>query len=238
MSARIAVIAAALDVRSRALSAYWESLSAAERARAARFVHENDRARFVAARGILREILGAALGIAPGALALSAGPFGKPFLLRDGLAAPLRFSLSHSGGLLVVALACREVGVDVELARPIPRHRLDSLIALALAPREQAALRSLALGSREAAFYRAWVRREALAKAQGSGFAPAPVAGDWAACDLDLGPGVFAALAAEGAAPEIAFMRLPLAEPARGRPGPKGPLSAPSGHGPRLPQPL
>src|SRR5204863_518086 len=86
---------------------------------------------------------------------------------------PLRFNLSHSAGWAMFALAWdREVGVDLESAARLTRN-VDGLTALAtrvLSTRELAIWRALPdTAAREAAFLRAWTRKEAYAKATGQG---------------------------------------------------------------------
>ena len=62
------------------------------------------------------------LGLAPGALTVSHEPGGRPCLPGIGL----HVSISHCrSGLVAVALsAAGPVGVDVELVRPLPWHRM------------------------------------------------------------------------------------------------------------------
>jgi hypothetical protein len=70
------------------------------------------------------------------------------------------------------------------------------------APHERAAMAMDAGGKRGGAFFRSWVRREALAKATGRGVVFPPASGDAARFgvrDLDGIPGYAAALASEGA---------------------------------------
>ena len=177
-------------------------LSDDERERAARFVRERDGARWAAAHGILRALLGRYLDADPRALRFVAGEHGKPALSDAQGGAALRFNLSHSAGVALYALAAgREVGVDVEL----PHRPLD---ALALAQRvfgadEARRLEPLDAPAREREFLRLWTRHEALVKCQGTGIArylrsgvgrPAP----WV-LELDApAPGAAAALALDG----------------------------------------
>jgi 4'-phosphopantetheinyl transferase len=144
-------------------------LSPTERERAARFRFDRDRARYVAAHGAMRCILGDALGRPPASLAFEVGPLGKP-ALADHPA--LHFNLSHSRDLAVLAVTTHgPVGVDVEAALPIP----DS-VAVAEAnfsPAERAALRRLPEAERVAGFHRLWTRKEAYLKAIGTGLSHA-----------------------------------------------------------------
>ncbi|CAA9549445.1 MAG: hypothetical protein AVDCRST_MAG19-668, partial [uncultured Thermomicrobiales bacterium] len=73
---------AALD-RPGELPGLLAALSADERERAGRFRADRDRGRFVAARGLLREILGRYLGREPGSLRFRYGAHGKPTLVED-----------------------------------------------------------------------------------------------------------------------------------------------------------
>ena len=134
-----------------------------ESARAARFRSPEARDRFVAGRALLKTVLGARLGRPPAVVRLRIEPSGRPELLDPE--ACLHFSVAHSGVRVVVALAEREVGVDIERLRPLPD-------ALDLARRffdasEAAALEAEPAERRSAAFLELWTRKEALLKARG-----------------------------------------------------------------------
>lgn len=145
-------------------------LSAEERERADRFLFEPDRRRFRAARGTLRRILGDRLGISPGAVAFRILPGGKPALAPPFDASGLRFNLSHSGDILLVALAeGREVGADVERVREDLDWR--PLAERFLPEGPAAALAGLPPAEGRTAFYRAWTLAEAFGKAAGIGLA-------------------------------------------------------------------
>jgi 4'-phosphopantetheinyl transferase len=142
-----------------------EPLSHDERERVRRFHFERDRRRFVTARGLLRFLLGHYVGRDPADLRFGYGPRGKPFLAgNDGP----RFSLSHSGGLVVLAFARdRELGVDIEQERPLPEA--EDLARCYFSPWERAELRRLSPRERQPAFFRCWTRKEAFIKATGNG---------------------------------------------------------------------
>jgi 4'-phosphopantetheinyl transferase len=147
------------------------TLSAAERARAARFVFERDRRRYLAAHAALRRLLAETTGIAASDLVSHEGPFGKPYL--PGPAAP-SFNLSHSGDMALIGIGPPgvEIGVDVE----VPRAMSDALELAErhFAPAEIDALRSTPPDQRDHAFLRGWTRKEACLKAIGSGLSIAP----------------------------------------------------------------
>ena len=155
---------ASLDLPSSVMNSALATLNAEERERAGRFLRAADREQFVAAHGVLRSILGRYLGVAPVQVELERGQTGKPELTG----APLRFNLSHSGKMALVAIALsNQVGVDVEQLRPMP----DALgIAESyFAPAEAAALRRLNGVGRDEAFFRFWTCKEAYLKACGRG---------------------------------------------------------------------
>lgn len=148
-------------------------LDAEEKARAARFHFERDRRHYVASRGLLRRLLGDALDAPAAGITFAYGAHGKP-----AIAAPLPenrtlcFNLSHSAGWAIFALAWdREVGIDLESLTRLRRDAegLAGLAARILSPRELAIWQALPETARDAAFLRAWTRKEAYAKAIGRG---------------------------------------------------------------------
>lgn len=121
------------------------------------------RSRWGAARGSLREVLGRALERAPGEVQFGYGPHGKPHVSGS----PLRFNISHSGDLAVIALSQVEVGVDVELPRA---RRSDAIARRFYAPGEIERLFSEADPALRAdAFFRLWTCKEAFLKVTGEG---------------------------------------------------------------------
>ena len=185
-----------------------------ERGRAARFPSQLNRDRFVVAHAITRLTLAGLTGLDPARLQLSAGTHGKPRL--EGAGVDLRFNLSHSHNRALLAVARgREVGVDLERARPVD--------VLGLARRffsagEFAAVSALAPDERQTAFFRCFTRKEAFVKAVGLGLALPLNSFDigidtatseqthsrdsrpstWTIVSLDAGDGYAAAVAAEG----------------------------------------
>lgn len=144
-----------------------------ERRRAERFRVDEGKLRFVAAHAMLRCLLGERVGIPPQRIELVTGPRGKPALAAGGAAGP-HFNLAHSGELAVVALATRELGVDVEALRPFPRA--ERFAARFFASSEQQWLRATPEAERGDATLTLWTFKEAYLKAVGSGIAM-PLAG-------------------------------------------------------------
>lgn len=153
---------APLDVSSSHTDVLWV-LSPDECERAERFYFEDDRKRFVAARVFLRHTLSLYLHCDPASLRFSYGTHGKPHLECD-----LRFNLSHSGGLAVVAVALgREIGIDIEKLRN--GFSFNELAQRFFSPYEAALIRSLPDEPKMREFFRLWTRKEAYMKALGIG---------------------------------------------------------------------
>lgn len=147
-------------------------LDDSERARAARFAFDRDRARFVSAHAGLRRLLADRTGVPAPALRFELGRFGKPRLQH---APRCSFSLSHSGDHALVALADdEEIGVDLEAVHALPD--VQALSARCLGPRERFAFAATPEAERELAFLRAWTRKEACLKALGTGLQIEPAA--------------------------------------------------------------
>lgn len=139
-------------------------LSEDERHKAERFRGAEHAAHYVAARGLLRVILGLYLDTVPELLSFRYGLHGKPELAAGGL----RFNLSHSHGLAYYAIALeREVGIDIERVRA-ETPCLD-LARRFFSKEESAAITALAPEERTEAFFRCWTRKEAYIKARGTG---------------------------------------------------------------------
>lgn len=150
------------------VAAAWATVSADERARATRLRVEVDRARFLLRRQALRGILGAYTGVPPHELVFDVGRFGKPTWTAPLGAPGLCFSLSHSGGVALLAVA-REgrLGVDVERLRPV--LDVDEIARRMFSPAECQALAAEPDAERCPAFLRVWTCKEAVVKALGGG---------------------------------------------------------------------
>lgn len=159
-----------VDLDAALPTAWLTWLSAEERERAARKVRADDRRRFEAAHAALRLLLGEVLNVSPQNIGLRAGPYGKPCLAGGGRCS---FSLSHSGGVALVAIARdAAVGVDIEQRRAIPDAM--ALASAHFAPVERDELARQPDAGRDDAFLRAWTRKEACLKAIGYGLSVAP----------------------------------------------------------------
>lgn len=117
-------------------------LSSGERARLAALRDDADRQRFVAARALLRRVVGEVADCAPAEVVLTqtcarcGGPHGRPVVGHG-----LEVSMTHAGGLVAVAVGRWPVGIDLE---PVPPGAEEDPLVT-------------------------WVRREAVLKATGHG---------------------------------------------------------------------
>ncbi len=159
----VVLVAAQLDVPSHRLDALRATFSPREEERFQSFSTDELRSRWGTARGTLREVLGRALGCSARDVELRYAAHGKPQLSDSGI----RFNISHSGGLAVIALGHVEVGVDVELPRP---RRSDAIARRFFAPAEVERLFAIADDAARAdAFFRLWTCKEAFLKVTGEG---------------------------------------------------------------------
>jgi 4'-phosphopantetheinyl transferase len=149
-----------------------DACSAAEHARAARFVRPRDAAAFLQAHDALRRILARYVGGAPRALDFAAGIWGKPELAGAAADAGIAFNLTHSGDCALIAIARdRSVGIDVELGRAMPEAA--GIARRILGEEAAAALAPLAGDARDELFFQLWTAHEACIKAVGRALAVA-----------------------------------------------------------------
>jgi len=156
------------DGGGRAADAAWpvHVLSSEEIERAERVRFEEDRRRQLLTRIMLRTVLSRYRPVRPEAWTFVADAHGKPRIGNLGTDAGLAFNLSHTRGLIVVAVtASGAVGIDVEMLhrRAIGRwHKV-------LGPQEQRSLAGLEGDALRERFWEHWTFKEAYAKARGLG---------------------------------------------------------------------
>jgi 4'-phosphopantetheinyl transferase len=159
---------AGLDCSQSILSRYAATLAADEKARAERFVFERDRNRFIAARGILRQLLGRYLHREPANLRFAYHAKGKPFLAHPATNRPLEFNIAHSRGLALLAFSFDfPLGVDIEFVRS--DIAAEEIAERYFSPQEVVELLSLPPVARAEGFFLGWTRKEAYVKAIGGG---------------------------------------------------------------------
>jgi 4'-phosphopantetheinyl transferase len=177
-------------------------LSREEMEHADGFFHDTDRGDYIVAHGVLRLLLAQYCGLRPNELAFGREANEKPFVVnREAIDAEVTFNLAHSHGRALLAIARnRMVGVDLE-------HDRDDFDPLILARHfffrsELAAILASPPHLQRDVFFRHWVAKESVLKAQGVGLSlpldafwvtfetddkfarvqsldPAPLAADW-----------------------------------------------------------
>lgn len=144
------------------------TLSAAEKARAARFRFERDARRYRVSHMALRQVLSEQTGLPPAALDFQEGQFGKPRLTQT--AAP-HFNMSHSGDWALIGVsATGPLGVDIEAHAPMEDVQALAERNYTVAERESLRASKDPLTD----FLRCWTRKEACLKALGSGLSIEP----------------------------------------------------------------
>ena len=198
--------------------AQW--LDEEEQHRAARLVREEDRQRYVFAHGGLRAVLSRYLGIGSDVLEMYRSESGKPSLTKEVRGQPaITFNMSHAHGRALIAVSKgQEVGVDLERIRS--DVEVAKLSERYFAPSEHATIMQSTQEQRAARFFRYWVAKEAVLKAQGIGLralsqceillgadgvgaevrvpAGSPLQDNWRVRLLSCGEGWEAAVAAQG----------------------------------------
>ncbi len=162
------VFSFALDLPPSQVVGLARILSHDEMARAERFKRARDRLRYISGRAQLRLILGRYVGAQAAHLEFCYGSHGKPALQRGSGGERVRFNMSRSHGMGILAIQLDEdIGIDIERVRLLPD-------ALRIARRlftveEHRALRSLPASELGAAFFSYWTRKEAVLKSIGLG---------------------------------------------------------------------
>lgn len=157
-------------IGARLAAGYAELLTADELAQGRRFYFAADRHRHRVTRALVRSALSRYVAHPPQAWRFASGAHGKPCLVDAPAAAQrLAFNISHTAGLVVVAIAAGgALGVDVENLQRVPK--------LALADRyfaasESRALRRLPAAAQQFRFWELWTLKESYVKARGMGLA-------------------------------------------------------------------
>nr|WP_172254655.1 4'-phosphopantetheinyl transferase superfamily protein [Saccharibacillus deserti] len=127
-----------------------------------RFAREEDRFSRAVSHMLLSALLGERLQLRYEELIFRRSGYGKPYLDLPGTPA---FNLSHSGRMVVCAVAHTEVGIDVERIEPLDRATLRTMLGA------EAAGRTARMTEAETTdfFYGRWTLLESWLKAEGTG---------------------------------------------------------------------
>jgi 4'-phosphopantetheinyl transferase len=147
---------------------YWTLLAPDEQARVERLRFPQHRERAIAARGILRSLLGHYCACDPAQLQFAYGIHGKPSLAASQSSSRLEFNLSHAGDWLLCGMtSIHAIGVDLEPLRPVAD--LANLTQRFFAPSEYRTLQALPPDQQATAFFEHWTVKEAILKAIAQG---------------------------------------------------------------------
>lgn len=164
-SEEIHIWGCSLDIDESEVRYAVKLLSEDELAKANRFVSPQHRRHFLAAHAGLRRILSLYSGVLPAELVIQRAPAGKPFL-RDWPS--ICFNLSHSYDRALVAVAQdRKIGIDLEKVRP--EVDVVRLAKRFLSVKDQVFIEQGGSAHQHERFLKAWVTREAVFKATGTG---------------------------------------------------------------------
>ena len=123
-------------------------------------------------RAALRRFLAHYLGVPTSRVELTCEAEGKPRLAEQFADAGLSFNVSHTANVVAFAFAWdREIGIDIEELRSLPNAA--SIAARFFTTEERAAFDAIAPEDRTVGFFRCWTRKEAIAKAIGTGLSAA-----------------------------------------------------------------
>ena len=194
------------------------TLDSRDRARLRMMCNPDARLHFTAGRWLVRRVLARRLGCPAAEVELTVGAHGRPSLVTGRI----DFNVSHAGSIVALVLGETRVGIDVEATGRVTNWR--SIARRFFSADETAAIEACAEEERRAAFFRTWVRKEAFAKALGTGVAtgfarfdvstgaePALLATriegidavEWSIRDFEPGAGHFGAVAVRAARPQI-----------------------------------
>jgi 4'-phosphopantetheinyl transferase len=203
----------------------WALLDPDERSMIGRLRNQADRDQRVQARAMRRLLIAGYVGADPAALWWRHNSTGKPELGGRPRQPSVRFNMTHSGAVILLAVAAdRELGVDVEQIQA--DFAWEQVASSSLSAAEVATICSLPDGCRTQAFFDCWVRKEAYLKGLGEGLTRSPQefevpiealgpdgspvldpgrrpaavsASDWRLYPVELGPRYAGALAVAGA---------------------------------------
>jgi 4'-phosphopantetheinyl transferase len=151
----------------RLLEAYLGLLSPEEREKQRRFHFERHQRQYLVSHALVRLTLSRYAPVEPRAWSFVTNEYGCPRVEGEG-SAGLRFNLSHTDGMAMVAVA-RDVDVGVDVEDALRKGETVALAERFFAPSEVAALRALEVPRQRERFFEYWTLKEAYIKARGMG---------------------------------------------------------------------
>ena len=168
--ARCTISIVDLRIEQAAHEHIWKTADPHERARTFEFASEHLGRRWLATRIAARHLVAQQTSTSAADVSILNDEAGRPFV--DG--GDCHVSISKSGHRAAIAIGHTDIGVDIE--EVVPLNQAPALARRFLHPADADAIERDP--NPQAAFYRAWVRLEAVLKCRGTGFdgsAPPPV---------------------------------------------------------------
>lgn len=156
-----------LDRAADLFSRYAVTLSGDEQKRTADYRFDRDRYTFAATRASLRLLLARYTNLSPQSIHFSYDSNRKPSLASQSDSIQVEFNVSHAGGLALIVISTRRVGVDIE--RINPAYPFLDVAKMIFTELEMETLTALPAQERRYAFYSGWTRKEAYVKGLGYG---------------------------------------------------------------------
>ena len=156
------------EAGARSTSRLSNLLSAEEQSTADRFQSVRDRRRYVIAHALIRLALSNYFPVAAVDWRFGRDRNGKPIIVAPEEFDAVRFSISHTSGLIACLVTCAsEAGIDVEKVEP--NQELAQVAQNVLSASELQFLNRLSLEKWTSRFFDLWTLKEAYGKARGIG---------------------------------------------------------------------
>jgi 4'-phosphopantetheinyl transferase len=152
------------------LDRYSKLLSEEETERCRKYRFASDRHLYLVSHALVRNTLSRYVSLLPSSWQFSTSPHGKPEIANPELPVPLRFSLSHTPGL-IACLVAQEVDCGVDVEAISARRDVKGIAARMFTLQEQQQLDRMEGEAALQQFFAYWTLHEAYGKALGCGLA-------------------------------------------------------------------
>lgn len=158
-----------LDVTNPDVDFFYSLLNEEEKKGIDKIKLQGVRNRRIISKAIVKDIISKYLGINISQIKFLYNRFGKPVLPEEINLSGLRFNISHSNGLGIIALIKKnQIGVDIE--EIVELEDINDIIHTCFSKNEQYLFNDLELSEKTNLFYKIWTGKEAFIKAIGQGF--------------------------------------------------------------------
>lgn len=159
------------EIKSESLIADYRRLllNEDERQKEKRFYFAKDQHQYLVTRALVKTVLSRYAAVAPENWRFSKNKYGRPEIANEETRSQqLTFNISHSAGLIIMGVTCRQaLGVDTE--NIVQRQAPLDIANRFFSPQETAALYALPLATQFERFFYYWTLKESYIKARGMG---------------------------------------------------------------------